>query len=235
MATKGKEKFKTYGDVFDMFTINTLVYFMSNRYFLEGTLSTMKIGKEANIFSAKKEDGKKICIKIYRLETANFNKMFEYIHSDPRFLGLLNSKRKIIFAWVQREYRNLNIAEKAEVTAPRVIKSLNNVLLMDFIGKDDPAPMLKDAPPKDKEKFFDEIIENMRKLYKAGFVHGDLSPYNILNYRNKPYFIDLSHTTSNKNPIFTRLLDRDITNMANYFQKQKVIISEEDILKRIKA
>ena len=34
---------------------------------------------------------------------------------------------------------------------------------------------------KNKKLFFDKIMDNIRKLYKAGLVHADLSAFNILN------------------------------------------------------
>lgn len=234
MVKIAREKFKTYKDVFDNFTLNTLISFIKKRYILEETFIPIKIGKEANVFSALTPENKRICVKIYRLETANFNKMYDYIKSEPRFSGLLNNKRKTILAWVQREFRNLKIAQVAKVNAPKAIKFYNNVLLMDFIGDEQPAQMLKDTLPKNPLSFFKLTIENMRKFYKQGFTHGDLSAYNILNFQEKPWFIDFSHSTSIKNPIFTKLLNRDALNIAIYFQKLGIKTSEKDILLKIK-
>ncbi|PIN69194.1 serine protein kinase RIO, partial [Candidatus Woesearchaeota archaeon CG11_big_fil_rev_8_21_14_0_20_43_8] len=76
---KAKEKFKTYGDVFDNFTNRVLFKLMSQEHFEEDTLSPISIGKEANVFSAKTKDGEFVVVKIYRLETCDFTRMFEYI------------------------------------------------------------------------------------------------------------------------------------------------------------
>jgi len=227
-----KEKFKTFGSVFDNFTIKNLVSLSKKGHFIEGTLSPIKIGKEANIFSAETPEGKKICLKVYRLETANFNRMYEYIRSDQRFIGVLNKRRKVIFAWVQREYRNLMIAARLKLSAPAPIKAQLNVLIMELIGP--PAPMMKDAPPKRPARFLERILDNVRIFYKQGLVHGDLSKFNILNHNEKQVLIDFSHATSNTNPIFNKLLERDAKNLAADFGLLGVKTSQEEILNFIK-
>ncbi len=235
MARQAREKFKVYKGVFDNFTIRTLIELAKKALFLEETLSPVKIGKEANVFSALNAKARKrVCIKIYRLETANFNRMYGYICSDPRFAGLTHKRRKVILAWVQREFRNLQIANAARIKAPKPIKFLNNVLIMSFIGGSKAAPMLKDAPPKKPEEFYRQVTSAMKALYNKGFTHGDLSPFNILNNRQMAYIIDFSHATSYTNPRFFELLRRDAKNIAEYFSNLGVKTSTEEILKEIK-
>ncbi len=224
MAKITKEKFKTKDSVFDNFTLKNIISLMRKGFFLEDSLSPIKIGKEAVVFAAETKEGKDICIKIYRLETANFNQMYRYIKSDPRFIGLNHKMRKIIFAWVQREYRNLLLMRKEGVPVPEPIKFQQNILLMEMIGK--PAPMVKDSPPKDVKKFFEEVLKNMKIMYNSGLVHGDLSKYNILNDNEKPVLIDFSHSTPPNNPIYKELLERDCKNIADDFK----IMSKEEIL-----
>ena len=81
-----KDKFKVKHGVFDNFTNLMLLKLISKGY-MDGLESTLYVGKEANIFTALK-DGKRIIAKIYRLETCDFNKMYDYIKYDPRYLEL---------------------------------------------------------------------------------------------------------------------------------------------------
>lgn len=229
---KFKEKFKTYQNVFDEFTNRTLFQLITQGHF-DGLIGPVSIGKESNVFVCKKEDHKVIA-KIYRLETCDFNRMYDYIKDDPRFSGLRKHKRKIIFAWAQREYRNLLVAREGLVRVPTPITFLNNVLVMDLIGDTEAAPKLKDAVPENPKEFFEDIIDNIKKLYKAGLVHGDLSQFNILNYKEKPCFIDLSHATPTKNPNSRELLVRDIRNTCNFFKKLGLNIDEEKLKNSIK-
>jgi len=221
MAKTAKEKFKTYGDVFDNFTIRNLFELSSKGFFEEDSLSPISIGKESNVFSAKGKDGP-VVLKIYRLETADFNRMYQYIRNDPRFLNLKNQRRKVIFAWVQREYRNLFRARESNIRVPTPIAFMKNILIMEFIGKKQPALKLKDHIPKDKRRFYEKVKEYIKKFYKKGFVHGDLSGFNILNLDEQPVFIDLSHATTTKQPSSTELLERDVKNICNFFNKQNL-------------
>ena len=43
--------------------------------------------------------------------------------------------RSLVFAWAQKEFRNLTEARKAGVRVPRPIAVRNNVLLMEFVGE----------------------------------------------------------------------------------------------------
>ena len=234
MSKITKEKFKTEHNVFDDFTNRTIFKLISEGHF-EGLESTISLGKEANIFSATK-GSKRVMVKVYRVNNCNFNKMYDYIKSDPRFTGLKGKKRNIIFHWVQREYRNLMKARKASVKVPLPITFKNHVLVMEFIGfKDDIAPMLKDQKPKDPQKFFDEIIKNIKRLYKAGLVHADLSAFNILNFEEKPVFIDFSQGSSSEDQRAKEYLERDVDNLINFFKKQGLKLDKEKVLKKIKT
>ncbi|MCK4669557.1 MAG: serine protein kinase RIO [Nanoarchaeota archaeon] len=231
MAKKTKEEWKVFENVFDQFTIRTLQSLSGKGHF-DGLKSPISLGKEANVFTAEKGDDL-VCVKIYRLESTNFNAMYKYIRNDLRFEGLSHQRRKIIFAWCQREYRNMMLVREAGVNCPKPIAFANNVLLMEFIGDEMPAPMLKDAPPRDVKKFYDAVIDNMKKTKKAGLAHGDLSEYNILNHNEEPVFIDFSHGTLLKSPNADELLERDVKNICRYFKKLGLDVTEEKIKKSL--
>lgn len=216
-SRKSREEWKIYNNVFDQFTTRLLFNMSSQGHFKE-LKSPIALGKEANVFYAEKEDGSPVVVKIYRLENCNFNKMFNYISSDPRFLGLENQRRKIVFSWVQREYRNLLIARQ-KIKVPTPIAFKDNVLIMEFVGNEEPASMLKDAKPKNSEEFLKKIVRNMKLLIDAGLVHGDLSDFNILNYNEEPIFIDFSQATVIATQNASELLERDIKNIKRHFSR----------------
>lgn len=224
---KFREAWKTYGNVFDAFTLRTLFKLSSEGHFdeLGGPIS---IGKEANVFVASK-GREKVVIKIYRIATCNFRKMFDYIKTDPRYLGLRRHKRRIIFAWTQREYRNLLKAREAGVSVPTPIAWRNHILVLGYIGDAEPALRLKDLPPQDPDDFCKRIVMNMKRLCLAGLVHGDLSPFNILNYHERPVFIDFSQCNSNDSPLADELWARDIKNIAQTCKRLGVAIEEDTI------
>jgi len=216
-SRKSREEWKIYNNVFDEFTKRN-IFTLSTQGHFKDLESPIALGKEANVFYAEKANGEQVIVKIYRLENCNFNKMYTYISSDPRFIGLENQRRKVIFSWVQREYRNLMLArEKIKVPVPLVFK--DNILVTSFIGDEEPAPQLKDKKPKNPEEFFKKVIENMKLLLDAGLVHGDLSEFNILNYNEEPIFIDFSQATPVTTQNAKELLKRDLKNVLTAFKR----------------
>jgi RIO kinase 1 len=229
-SRKSREEWKIYKNVFDSFTERNLFLLSSQGHFGE-LESPIALGKEANVFYSHKKDGSLVVIKIYRLENCNFNKMYYYINADPRFTGLENQKRKVIFSWVQREYRNLMLArEKIKVPTPLAFKV--NIIVMEFIGDSEPATQLKKATPKNPEAFFKKTIKNIKLLIDAGIIHGDLSDFNILNDDEEPVFIDFSQGTPINAGNASELLERDIKNVLTYF-KRIMPVNEEKITKEI--
>lgn len=231
MGSSGKEKYKTFKTVFDDFTERNIFQLMSQGY-IDGLIGPVSVGKEANIFSAKKGEELRI-IKIYRLQNCDFNKMYDYIKSDPRYSGLTKKRREVVFAWAHRESRNLLKSREAGVRVPTAYTNLQNVLVMEFIGDDAPSPKLKDAKPSNLQKFFDDLISQMKKLYKAGLVHGDLSGFNILNLHDKAVIIDMSQAAPLDDPNSIDWLKRDIKNICILFKKWGLQTSEEELFKKI--
>jgi RIO kinase 1 len=226
-----KEQWKVYKNVFSQFSLRNLEK-LANKGYFKDLKSPISTGKEANIFSAVNSENDFIIVKIFRLENAEFNKMRSYLVADPRYVKLKNSKRQIIFSWAQREYRNLLLAREY-IRVPTPIAFKDNIILMELIGDDGSvAPMLKDAYPQDAQKFFDDVIKMIKKLWKNGWVHGDLSAFNILNYHDKPVFIDLSQMTSKKSPLGKELLERDVKNICRFF-KRDLKVKWEDVLEKI--
>ena len=232
MAKITREKFKTWGNVFDQFTVSNLFELSSKGLFTE-LKSPVSIGKEANIFTAETKQGGLIIVKIYRLETCDLNRMYDYIRYDARSLNLRAKRREIIFSCAQREFRNLMKAREAGARVPLPIQCKKNILLMELIGNKEPAPKLKDAHPEDPERFMKKTIEYMQKIYKAGLVHGDLSEFNILNWNEKPVFIDISQGTLIRSSNAEELLERDIRNICRFFKKIGVVREPSEVKKEI--
>jgi serine/threonine-protein kinase RIO1 len=93
MPKKSPEKFKVYKNVFDNFTERTLFELGSKGMFDRESLVPFSIGKEANIFWGTGTNGD-VIIKIYRLQSCDFTRMYDYIKFDPRFIQLKKQRRK---------------------------------------------------------------------------------------------------------------------------------------------
>jgi len=212
----GKSKFIAYENVFDESTFNALFKLSSQGYFDE-IESPIKTGKESNVFTVLYK-GERRVVKIYRT-AANFKKMYRYMHPDPRFSRVKGTKLTVIYAWARKEYRNLLKARDKKVISPTPYAVHKNVLLMEYIGGREPARLLYQQKPKNVEKFYKNVIKEIKKLLEARLVHADLSEFNILNYKDKPVIIDFSHAVDLRYPNVKVLLKRDIDNIVRFFTK----------------
>ena len=215
-----KEKFKIYKNVFDEYTIKTLRK-LSRGDYLDYIVGPITTGKEANVFLAKDVEGENIAIKIYKIETSNFNDMWKYIQGDNRFKNVKRQKRDIVTIWAKKEFKNLEIAGKNGINVPKPIISRNNVLIMQFIGESDiPSPKAKDIPPKNPKMWLTRLLKIINVIYnKAGLIHGDLSEYNILNYKEEPYLIDMGQCVLKNHPLALKLLKNDIKNVLIWLNR----------------
>jgi RIO kinase 1 len=227
---------KTFRGVFDNRTLMVLYKLLEkNKIYVE---SMVKEGKESVVLVGSNGEGKHFAIKVFRTGASSFNAMWKYLIGDPRFQRVRKNRRHIVKEWAKREFKNTMIAFKAGVACPSPVDYSENILILDFIGKDSvPAPMMLNVDLENPGKDYEAVLKNMEKLAKTGLVHGDLSAYNIL-YLKKPILIDFSHGTTSKNPLFKELLMRDIKNINAYFSKLIAVKSEEklfnDLIKHFK-
>jgi RIO kinase 1 len=229
MAKKTREEWDVYNNVFDKFTDGVIRKLQGQGYFDE-LLHLIALGKEGNVFLAKRGNDF-VCVKIYRLQSCDFNKIYDYLKLDPKYATTTNKRREIIFTWSQKEYRNLITMYENKIRVPKPIACEKHVLVMEFIGDEhgnSAKPLIKDFP-KDPKECFDEIVFFMKKLYEIKMVHADLSEYNILMYNNHPYIIDVSQATSSKNTAFFEYLKRDCKNISRFFRKLGVECSEKEL------
>ncbi|MEK6951351.1 MAG: RIO1 family regulatory kinase/ATPase [Nanoarchaeota archaeon] len=224
-----QERFKTLKGVFDEFT-NRNLFELQSHGIVDELVSPVKVGKESNVFLGIQGD-KKVIVKIYRIQNCDFKRMYSYIGQDPRYEYLKKKRRDIILAWVQREYKNLLRAEEAQVAVPQALGRNQNIIVETLIGKELPAPALKDTYPAKPAQFLNLVLAEMRKLYQAGLIHGDLSAFNILNWQERPYLIDFSQATLVKTPNAEQLLERDIRNVLQFFRKVGVVEVNADVEK----
>ncbi|HNJ81455.1 MAG TPA: RIO1 family regulatory kinase/ATPase, partial [Methanoregulaceae archaeon] len=88
---KDMDQLKVRDDVFDEVTLMAL-YKLVHKGWITAIGGSISTGKEANVFLGERGD-QDIAIKIYRIRTANFNAMSEYIIGDRRFAGIKRTKK----------------------------------------------------------------------------------------------------------------------------------------------
>ncbi len=219
MKDKRSEEYEVLEEVFDRPTLMTLYRFLN-----QGTLKriggVVKSGKEARIYHGIGPDGRNLAVKIYLTVSSEFKRgRLMYIQGDPRFKAVKQDARSFVYAWAQKEYKNLKRAYEAGICVPKPIQVEKNVLVMEFVGDGNiSAPLLKEAAPKNPNEMYARLLKCVKDLYrKAGLVHGDLSEYNIMNWNERPVIFDMSQAVLLEHPLAEQFLRRDLTNLNRFF------------------
>ncbi len=229
---------RTEAEVFDRPTLLTL-----HKMLVHGLLKSVDFpistGKEANVFRATTPGGGLLAIKIYRINTASFKHVMQYIQGDERFQGVAHDKRGLVTAWCQKEYRNLLRLREAGVAVPEPIKAASNALVMEYLGKPEgPWPQLRLVEPKNPERLYKQAVDDYVKGYNlADLIHADWSEYNVLvagadgpedTWRLRT--IDVGQAVIKNHPMAHEFVTRDIKNMVRVFRKWGVDAKPADVI-----
>ena len=229
---KDMDQLKVRDDVFDEITLVSLYRLVHKKWIsaIGGSIST---GKEANVFFGER-DSQGLAIKIYRIRTANFNAMSEYIMGDRRFSGIRRTRKDIVFTWTRKEFANLSRAYESNLPVPMPLVWDRNILIMEFLGESEkPYPQLRSVQLEDAEEVYHEVLSFIKDLYqKAGLVHADLSEYNIL-YGDRMYVIDMGQSVTPDHPRALHFLVRDIANINRFFSQKCQVRDEREIFSEV--
>ena len=226
----------TLEEVFDRATL-MVIYELLKSGILYEVHGVVNAGKEARVYWGKNKEGKDLAVKIYLTASAEFRKgMLKYIEGDYRFKGVKRDTRSLIFTWAQKEYRNLEQASRAKVRVPRPVAVKNNVLVMEFIGKNGVnASSLKEQVPSNPEEVYEVLLTYLKRLYrKAELVHGDLSEYNVMIWKGKPVIFDVAQAVPTSHPMAEFFLRRDLANVNRFFKRLGVkVLSVDEAYKKV--
>ncbi len=223
---KDRDQFKTVEEVFDSFTLAHLDKLKRKGVIgeLKGVVSS---GKESRVYWGVSPSGRDLAVKIYLSVTAEFRKSIKkYILGDPRFESIPRGNfRKLIYEWTRKEYRNLRRLRASGVRVPEPLGFQGNILVMEFLGeKGYRAPLLVEIIGElgevELEDLKWEILEQLKLIVcEAGLVHGDLSPFNLIYWRGKPWIIDVSQAVPHNHPLAVEFLQRDIHNITAFLNQ----------------
>jgi len=247
---KDTEQFKLQESVFDDATLAAIYKLVQDGYVdaFGGPVST---GKEASVFEAlggqageRPEPGspaagggpegvtpeREVAVKVYRINSSNFRQMRDYLEGDPRFEGIASDKKAVVLAWTRKEFANLKRARKAGVRVPEPIAVQRNVLVMELVGHaDERARRLNEVDVENPETAYEVVREYMRRLFRAGLIHGDLSEYNMIIHDGELVIIDLGQAVTVHHPNAGEFLDRDCENVATFFTREGIDVDPADL------
>ncbi|MFC0003106.1 serine protein kinase RIO [Micromonospora siamensis] len=114
-------------------------------------------------------------------------------------------------------------AEYGSIAVPYPVQLLGTELMLEFVGDPDrgeAAPRLAQLRPGPGElrALWEQLVDALVVLARAGYAHGDLSPYNLLVHRERLVMIDLPQVVDVvANPQGPEFLARDVRVVADWF------------------
>ena len=202
---------------------------------IKEVLGALKSGKEATVYVCEGDRGL-VAAKLYHSrDRRDFRNAAAYDDGrqflDERVARAVHSKtsfgREAEFGrWVYREWERLKQLHEAGVAVPRPLAVSERAIVMEYFGDTaGAAPQLRDVSLSLREaaSAFRWLMYDVELMLGANVVHGDLSPYNILWWKERATIIDLPQAVD---PRFNRnarpLLERDVSNVCAYFARAGV-------------
>lgn len=142
--------------------------------------------------------------------------------------------RKVLAeSWIHSEYQTLQTLRTAGAPVPYPVERLDDGFLMEFVGDaEQAAPRLVDArvPREVLPGLYTQLREALLTLTRAGIVHADLSPYNVLFWDGRLWIIDLPQAvTILESEHATDLLHHDVMTMWAWFVRKGLQVDAEDL------
>jgi RIO kinase 1 len=151
--------------------------------------------------------------------------------------GTRHGKRVAHLSWVTHEQVALETLFAAGGAVPEPFVASANAVLMEFVGDEQGAAPSLDRvrlPEEQARVFLAEALRNVELMLAHGMVHGDLSPYNLLSWRDKMYVIDLPQVCDVfGNPLGVSLFLRDVERVCDGFGRSGVAVDAREIADQI--
>jgi RIO kinase 1 len=129
-------------------------------------------------------------------------------------------------SWLMYEFSLMKTLHDAGADVPEPLKHNEYALLMEYVGDSAmAAPALIDVTLEAAEArpLCERLIWNIELMLQCGWIHGDLSAYNVLYWEGQPAIIDFPQVVSTEgNPEARALFRRDVERVCQYFARYGV-------------
>jgi len=228
--------------------------------YAEVDLGSLKTGKEAEVFVIQRTYLDRSCLlahKRYRprsvrhkgeLGALGFQRantfMNDLVYRDGRKFARSRDQRAVdrmtkygkellTTRWTGHELDVMERAWEAGVSVPYPVGPRDDGMLMQYLGDPDgAAPRLVQArlTPGEIRAAYAQLVDNLRRLVGTGFVHGDLSAYNLLWWRDQLWLIDFPQAVDvTVNLRAFEFLHRDVTNVCSWFGRRGVVADADSL------
>jgi RIO kinase 1 len=212
-------------------------------------LGVLKSGKEADVHLVSRavSGGREMLVAAKRYRSAE-HRMFQRDAGYTEGRRVRKSRERRALArrtefgrelaagqWSDAEFQALCGLWKLGAPVPYPVQLHGTELMLEFLGTPDgeAAPRLAQLRPGRAElaDLFEQCVAAMRLLARAGYAHGDLSPYNVLVHDRTLFMIDLPQVVDLAiNPRGLDFLRRDCENVCSWFTRRGLASVELDLL-----
>ncbi len=206
----GEKRYKLNFNGYDALALNVFI----KRDSIDSIGGEIGVGKESEIRKAKWK-GNEVVIKFHREGKISFRD----VKKERDYLGKRKHFSKMFIAKIaaKREYEILDDL-KEDIRVPQPFDwSRHSIIMENIEGEELSKTKLSE---EDAEFIFEVIKEEIKKIYSCGYVHGDLSEFNVLLSEKELKIIDWSQSIKLSHPNAKKFLRRDVKNICNYFNKK---------------
>ncbi|WP_132057145.1 serine/threonine-protein kinase RIO2 [Halorussus amylolyticus] len=185
----------------------------AERESVEGFGAPLGVGKESDVYEV--QSYKPLALKYHREGFTNFREVMKErdYTSDREHVSWLYTARKA----AEREYGALE-ALYPDVSVPRPIDHNRHAIVMEKIdGVELSRTRLED---EQVVPVLDLILSEMATAYDEGFVHADMSEYNVFVSSEGITIFDWPQATPTDHENAAEFLERDVRNVARYFHRK---------------
>jgi RIO kinase 2 len=203
------EGFKLAAEGYDVLALHTF----AERDTIQGVGAPLGVGKESDVYEVQSYTP--LALKFHREGYTNFRRVDrerEYT-ADHNHVSWLYTARKA----AEREYEVLR-ALYPDVAVPRPVDQNRHAIVMDKL----PGVELARAGLRSEQVVgvFDLVVREVQRAYAAGYVHADLSEYNVAVGEEGVVVFDWPQAISIDHDNARERLERDLRNVHGYFRRK---------------
>ncbi len=139
--------------------------------------------------------------------------------------------------WTGHEFQVMRVLWEAGVNVPYPVSYAEDIFILEYVGAEDgAAPQLARAKldSRQLEVAAAQMVTGLEAIVATGWVHGDLSAYNLLWWDEQLWFIDFPQALDlAANPQGLNYLHRDVLNVSQWFSAKGLVLDGEDLFAQL--
>ncbi|WP_135667241.1 serine/threonine-protein kinase RIO2 [Halorhabdus rudnickae] len=203
------EGFRLTFEGYDALALHTF----AERDTIEEVGSSLGVGKESDVYEVRSY--KPLALKYHREGYTNFREVMrerEYT-ADRDHVSWLYTARKA----AEREYAVLE-ALYPGVRVPRPVDHNRHAIVMERMDGVELSQTKLES--QQVRPVLDLILQEVQNAYEAGYVHADMSEYNVFVAEDGVTVFDWPQAVETEHENARELLGRDVENVLGYFQRK---------------